>query len=71
MATFEARVTRLESLIGRQIKPNERDPELVEFIRHCWGSDVPLENIPCGISAQRVIDRILADAQGTYLPIVP
>lgn len=75
MSILETRVAKLEARIGPQIAPDERDPELVEFYRWWGGPGVPLEQIPCGVSAKPfihgVMTKILANAQGTSLQIMP
>lgn len=71
MVRFETRLAKLEVLAGCPIAPNQRDPELVAFYRLLGGADVPLEHIPCGVSAKPFIHRALVSAKGTSFPVVP
>ncbi len=71
MARFETRLAKLEVLAGCSIAPNQRDPELVAFYRWLGGADVPLEHIPCGISAKQFIHKLLVSTKGSSLPVVP
>lgn len=71
MATFEARLARIESQLVPEIQTNMRDPKLVELTRQMLGQDYPLEHSPCGISGKEFLDMALRDvwARGTSLAL--
>jgi len=75
MATFETRLAKIEAHVGRQIAPDERDPELVKIFQENQGffGEFSLEKVPCGISAKRLMDaffkHVMENARS--LPVVP
>ena len=71
MATFEARLAKIEAQFAPETPANMRDPKLVELTRQILGQDYPLERIPCGISGKKFLDMVLKDvwARGTSLAL--